>query len=78
MSGAGSATALLKTAIAALAHADAPLLERLAAEAAEVVVRTDEQGAAREQHAALGLLLALSRRNLRLLRGDRSAAYGRD
>ncbi|MGA7524149.1 MAG: hypothetical protein WBW84_16980 [Acidobacteriaceae bacterium] len=78
MSGTGSATALLKTAIAALARADAPLLERLAVEAGNGVVRTEEQGAAREQYAALGLLLTLTRRNLRLLRGEGSAVYGRD
>jgi hypothetical protein len=78
MSGTESATALLRAAIAALAHADAPVLERLAAEAGAVVVRTEEQGRAREQYAALGLLLALTRRNMRLLRGERSAVYGRD
>ncbi|HEX3662638.1 MAG TPA: hypothetical protein VHU89_14475 [Acidobacteriaceae bacterium] len=78
MSGTGSASELLRSAIAALARGDAPLLERLAAQAGEVVVGREEQRLAREQHATLGLLLALTRRNLRLLRGGRGAVYGRD
>ena len=79
MSGTESASALatLREGIAALAQADAPRLERLLAQAADAVMPEEEGTAAREQHAALGLLLALTRRNLRMLRGERGAQYGR-
>lgn len=72
-----SAVTVLEEAIAALARADAQLLERLTMEAGEAVVPGDEQGAARERYAALGLLLRLTQRNLRLLRGERGAMYGK-
>jgi hypothetical protein len=79
MSGTESASALetLREGIAALALADAPGLERLLARARDAVMPQEDGTAAREQHAALGLLLALTRRNLRLLRGEHGAHYGR-
>ena len=79
MNGAGSVSALsiLGTAIAALARADAPRLERLVEEAGRASLRTEERKAAGEQYAALGLLLALTRRNLRLLRGEHHSVYSR-
>jgi hypothetical protein len=72
-----SASALLEAGIAALSRADAPLLERLAAQASDAVVPEEEQTAVREQYRALGLLLMLTRRNLRLLRGEHGG-YGRN
>lgn len=78
MTGAESVLSVLRTAIAALARADAPQLERLAAEAGQAILPAEERNAAREQYAALGLLLGLTRRNLRLLRGERVALYGRN
>jgi hypothetical protein len=79
MSGTGftSALAVLREAIAALTGADAARLERLAAEAGDAVVRAEEQEAAREEYASLALLLALTRRNLGLLRGEHCGMYGR-
>lgn len=80
MSGAESVSALvvLRGAIRALERADGPGLERLLAEAGQAVVAGEERAAAREQYAALGLLLALTRRNLRLLRGEGFAPYGKN
>lgn len=72
-----AATALLRDAIAALARGDAPELEKLAAAAGETMLPAAEGTAAREAYAALGLLLGLTRRNLRLLRGERTGMYGR-
>jgi hypothetical protein len=79
MSGTGSTSALavLREAITALAGADAPRLERLAAEAGEAMVIAEEQEATREKYASLAVLLGLTRRNLRLLRGERGGMYGR-
>ncbi len=79
MSGTDSASALvvLREAIAALARADAPRLEQLAAEAQRVTMTASDHATAREQYAALGLLLTLTRRNLRLLRGERHGSYSR-
>ncbi|MFZ0632947.1 MAG: hypothetical protein WA399_20675 [Acidobacteriaceae bacterium] len=73
-----SALAVLREAIAALAAGDAPRLEQLAARAGKAVAPAGEQRTAREQYAALGLLLALARRNLRLLRGERGRVYGKE
>lgn len=73
-----SALVVLRDALAALAEADAPRLERLAALAGEAGAPAEEHRAAREEYAALGLLLALTRQNMRLLRGERGGAYGQD
>ena len=73
-----SAVAMLREGIVALARADGPRLELLAAQAGNAAVAEEERGAAGEEYAALGLLLTLTRRNLRLLRGERGDAYGRD
>ncbi len=70
-----SALAVLREAIVALARADAPRLERLATDASEAVVTAEERKAAKEQYASLALLLGLTRRNLRLLRGERGGMY---
>jgi len=77
MSGARSVSAVLREAIGALARADASALERLAAEAARATPEAEGQSAAREPYAALGLLLVLTRRNIRLLRGERVGPYSR-
>jgi hypothetical protein len=76
--GAVPALLLLKEGIAALAQADAPRLERLAEEAGRAVLAEGDQGAAREQYAALEVLLGLTRRNQRVLRGESRGMYGRD
>jgi hypothetical protein len=80
MSGTPAASGLeiLREAMTALARADAPRLEQLATEAGMAVVPREERKASRgEQYASLGLLLALTHRNLRLLRGERSETYTR-
>ncbi len=73
-----TAAELLAQGIAALAHSDAAKLEQLAqaAEAMEVPGSGAERASLRSQHRALGKLLALTRRNLRVLRGDYAGAYG--
>ena len=71
-----SRVALLSAGILALTHADAAQLEGLA-EAAPGVRRietADEQRIAQHRLRTLGALIAISRRNLRLLRG--TAGYG--
>jgi len=75
--GSVSAPAVLRRAVTALARGDGAELERLAALAEGAVLPSEEQKAAREEYAALGLLLALTRRNLRLLRGEQSTVYCR-
>lgn len=72
------AAELLAQGIAALARSDAAALEQLAAAApaAEVPSGERECRAARTQHRALGHLLTLTRRNLRLLRGYDAGGYG--
>jgi len=78
MAGPVAASDLLAAGIEALAHADAAGLERLAAMAGEVrgSMTVEERRLAREPRRALELLLTLTRRNLRLLRGTRAAGYG--
>lgn len=73
-----SAASLLSEGIDALARADAAGLGRLVAEAAGTVALPAEHEAVREQHRALARLLVLTRRNLRLLRGECGAVYGRN
>ncbi|MGA8530221.1 MAG: hypothetical protein WB622_10925 [Acidobacteriaceae bacterium] len=73
-----SVLGVLREGIEALERVDAAHLEGLATRAGKAVMREGEQRAAREQYAVLGLLLSLTRRNLRLLRGERREAYGRD
>lgn len=73
-----TALGLLREAIAALTRGDAGRLERLREEAGRAVVLPGEQDAVRQQSRALDLLLGLTRRNLRLLRGDPAGSYGRD
>jgi hypothetical protein len=68
---------VLREGIAALAQVDAPCLERLLTQAGAARMPEDEQAAAGEACAALDLLLVLTRRNLRLLRGERDTMYGR-
>lgn len=63
---------LVRAGIDALSHADAEQLEVLAAEARgpSLPETTQEQKLAQERLRALGHLIALTRRNLRLLRGQ--------
>lgn len=71
-----SAAELLRAAIAALAHADAAQLEGLV-EAARGVRRfktAEERRLAQQGLRTLGALIAVTRRNLRLLRG--AGGYG--
>ena len=71
-----STVELLNAGILALAHADAAQLEGLAEAAPGVrpIETADEQRIAQQRLRTLGALIALSRRNLRLLRG--TAGYG--
>jgi hypothetical protein len=68
----GSAVELLAAGINALAHADAAQLEALAeaARGAEAPQTVEERKKVREGLRTLGYLIALTRRNLRLLRGS--------
>ncbi|MGB6132048.1 MAG: hypothetical protein WBG54_09715 [Acidobacteriaceae bacterium] len=72
------AAELLARSIAALARSDAAALEQLAQAAlsAEVPSGEHERRVALAQHRALGQLLTLTRRNLRLLRGEYAGGYG--
>lgn len=71
------AAEILAQGIAALARSDAAVLEQLTAAAphAELPAGERERRAARAQHRALGQLLTLTRRNLRLLRGEYAGGY---
>jgi hypothetical protein len=69
---------LLGAGIDALAHADAARLECLAeaAHGASMPATAEERGMAEERRRALGYLIRLTRRNLRLLRGAGRGGYG--
>ena len=71
-----STVELLSAGILALTHADAAQLEGLAEAAPGVrpIETADERRIAEQRLRTLGALIALSRRNLRLLRG--TAGYG--
>lgn len=71
-----STVTLLSAGILALTHADAAQLEGLveAAPGARRIETAEEQRIAQQRLRTLGALIALSRRNLRLLRG--AAGYG--
>lgn len=73
-----SAAELLGAGIHALAHADAAQLETLVrtAHAIRVPGTAEERRMAREGLRAMALLLTLTRRNLRLLRGRGPGGYG--
>jgi hypothetical protein len=73
-----SAVELLAAGINALAHVDAAQLEGLAeaARGAGWPRTSEEQRAARQALRTMELLLALTRRNLRLLRGAGHDGYG--
>lgn len=71
-----SAADLLGAGIQALAHADATDLQDIveAARTAEVPVTLEERRITQERLRTLGVLMEMTRRNLRLLRG--AAGYG--
>ena len=73
-----SAGELLGAGISALAHVDATRLEGLAeaARGARGPETVEERREARERMRTLQLLIAMTRRNLRLLRGGGRSGYG--
>ena len=73
-----TAAELLGAGIDALAHADAAQLEGLAEAAREVkgLETAEERRIARQRLRTFELLIAMTRRNLRLLRGAGCGGYG--
>jgi hypothetical protein len=73
-----SAVELLRAGIDALAHVDAAQIEELteAAHGARRPETVEERREARERLRTLELLIAMTRHNLRLLRGGGCGGYG--